>query len=71
MTALSPREQSRVLARYKRSRGRGESSAWQGGVSNQIDRRIDQGLSAVEIAHELEVPRWVAVERFAAREAMA
>jgi hypothetical protein len=40
-------------------------------VSNQIDRRIDQGLSAVEIAHELEVPRWVAVERFAAREAMA
>ena len=69
MTARSPREALQALARYKRSRRTAQPSPWQGGVSNQIDRRIDLGQSAVEIAHELDLPRWVVVERFARRAA--
>lgn len=37
------------------------------GPENAVDRLIERGYDAREIAERLDVPRWMAIERFGAR----
>lgn len=71
MSARARSESSGTVSRYRNNRRTAQRTPWQSGPANSIDRLIDQGLSASEISAELQVARWVVVERFAAREAIA
>lgn len=43
------------------------SQGWRAGPENSIDRMIERGHDVTDIPHVLHVPRWLVVERFAAR----
>lgn len=60
-----------LVSRYARRHPRRGRVGWHDGPYNAIDRLISLDYSASEIAAELDVPRWLVVERFASRGALA